>query len=196
MDFNKLLGPLEALLFAAGEPISEERLQEILEIDLPMLTNLLNLYNSLLENEKRGLQLKKIAGGWQLSTKEDFYLYVSKLTEVSEKKKLSLSNLETLAIIAFKQPITKQEIEKIRGVHVERTIAKLIELELITEVGRKDVIGRPVLYGTTDIFLQCFGLNDLKDLPPFTDNVLNDKNSEQLVLIAETEKIERNEYDE
>ena len=93
--------------------------------------------------------------------------------------------METLSIIAFKQPITKQEIEQIRGVRVERALAKLIELELVAERGRKQVLGRPILYGTTDTFLRCFGLNGLEDLPelPTTEEASEGMDAEQLELL-------------
>ena len=95
--------------------------------------------------------------------------------------------METLSIIAFKQPITKQEVEHIRGVHIEKVLAKLIELELVRELGRKDVLGRPILYGTTDNFLKCFGLNELTDLPDLPTVEIDDKEIEQLTLIDENQ---------
>ena len=112
---------------------------------------------------------------------------MQKLTEVQDRK-LSTPALETLSIIAFKQPITKQEIEHIRGVRIERALQKLLEMELVEEVGRKPVIGRPILYGTTDVFLKCFGLNALSDLPalPALEEVA-EEGDVQLELIAADE---------
>ena len=109
---------------------------------------------------------------------------MQKLAEVQDRK-LTTPTLETLSIVAFKQPITKQEIEHIRGVRVERALQKLLEMELIEEVGRKPVLGRPILYGTTDVFLKCFGLNALSDLPalPALEEVA-EEGDVQLELLA------------
>lgn len=161
---DKLIGALEAVLFASGEPISREDLQEILSINAAELQNLAESYKKELVNRSSGLQLQQVAGGWQLVTGMEYFSYVEKLGEERDKR-LSPAAMETLSIIAFKQPITKQEIEHIRGVRIEKIMAKLLEMDLIRELGRKETIGRPILYGTTDIFLQCFGLNALEDLP-------------------------------
>ena len=106
----------------------------------------------------------RVAGGVQLVTKENCYPAVVKLGQTRDRR-LTTPAMETLSVIAYKQPITKQEIEDIRGVRVERSIAKLAELNLIEERGRKSTIGRPILYGTTETFLECFGLNSLDELP-------------------------------
>ncbi len=164
MLIEKMQAPLEALLFVRGEPMTAKQLGEILQIDEENLAILLKLYEKTLEERNSGLMLHRIAGGFQLVTRPEHHDYVQKLAQIQDKK-LSTPTLETLSIVAFKQPITKQEIENIRGVRVEHTMQKLLGMELIEEVGRKPVIGRPILYGTTDVFLKCFGLNTLSDLP-------------------------------
>lgn len=164
MFLSDMLGPLEAVLFASGEPISEKQLAEILEVDRENVAELLALEQERLEERQSGIELQETAGGWQLVTRADYFPYIEKLSQ-SMDRRLSHPAMETLAIIAFRQPVTKQEIEHIRGVHAEKVLSLLIERDLIQEVGRKAVIGRPILYGTTDTFLRCFGLRDLKELP-------------------------------
>ena len=139
-------------------------LANTLEISLDELDELIVAVQDDLQSEHRGLALIKIADGYRLCTKAKLAPYLEKFTQVVDKK-LSQPLMETLSIIAFKQPVTKQEIEEIRGVNTEKILRRLLERDLIQEIGRKKVIGRPILYGTTAVFLQSFGLNDIKDLP-------------------------------
>ena len=187
--------PLEAVLFAGGEPVSEKQLCSILEVDEEALHELLEALERDLET--RGIMLQETAGGWQLVTRPECFAYVEKLAEVSDRK-LSKAAMETLSIIAFKQPITKQEIEKIRGVKAERVLAQLIARELVTEVGRKNVIGRPFLYGTTDTFLQSFGLKSLDELPALPEPDIDNEQAEQLLLmnLGDKESISSDEGNE
>lgn len=161
---NDSLAILEAVLFAAGDPLSLTEIAGILEIDEDETLNLLNELENKLKEINSGITLQNVAGGYQLLTRPEFFYAVKKLAQVKEKK-LSTPTMETLSIIAFKQPITKQEIENIRGVRIERSIARLLEINLIEEKGRKDILGHPILYGTTDVFLRTFGLKSLEDLP-------------------------------
>ena len=116
---------------------------------------------------------------------------VERLSQVVDRK-ISAPTMETLSIIAFRQPITKAEIEQIRGVRIERALQKLMELELVAEVGRKKVLGRPILYGTTDAFLRCFGINTLDDLPalPTTEDVAAGLDAEQMELFNEVRQLQ------
>ena len=157
---------LEAVLFAAGDPMHLDELQHVLQTDLLTVQNLLTRLDRELKERHSGLTVRRVAGGVQLSTRPETYVFVERLAQVVDRK-LSAPTMETLSIIAFKQPITKQEIEQIRGVrHAERVLAQLVARELITEVGRKnDVVGRPIQYGTTETFLRVFGLKNLDDLP-------------------------------
>ncbi len=184
MFMGELTGALEAVLFASGDPVSAQQLMEIFGIDIESLDELVEALQKSLDERGSGVMVQHVAGGWQLATRQELFSYVKKLTETKEKK-LSAAAMETLSIIAFKQPITKQEVEHIRGVHIEKVLAKLIELELVRELGRKDVLGRPILYGTTDNFLKCFGLNELTDLPDLPTVEIDDKEIEQLTLIDE-----------
>ena len=184
MNMDELTGALEAVLFASGDPVSAQQLVDILGIDIDKLDELVENLEKALEERGSGLMVQHVAGGWQLATRGELFPYVEKLTETKDKK-LSAAAMETLSIIAFKQPITKQEIEHIRGVHIEKVLAKLIELELVRELGRKEVLGRPILYGTTEGFLKCFGLNEISDLPDLPEVEIDHKEYEQLGLFDE-----------
>jgi len=185
---------LEAVLFAAGDPMSMEDLAGVLQTDLLTTQNLMTRLEKELAEGERGLTIRRVAGGLQLATRPDLYPVVERLSQVVDRK-ISAPTMETLSIIAFKQPITKQEIEHIRGVRIERALAKLLELELISEVGRKQVLGRPILYGTTDTFLRTFGLNSLEDLPklPSDREAAVGMDDEQLELLGELEGLMEDE---
>ena len=176
MFYNHLKSHIEALLFASGDPLSVEKLAQILDIETQHVEMLVAQLREEMEDDSRGLTIVTVAGGYQLCTKPQLSAVVSKLVKVQENK-LSMAAMETLAIIAFKQPVTRQEIEAIRGVSVERVLTTLLERQVIKEVGRKEAMGRPILYGTTDAFLTCFGLKDLEDLPKFS-NILPEKQPE------------------
>lgn len=165
---NELKAALEAILFISGEAVSPLKLADTLAITTESLDELIASLQDDLKASNRGLALIKIAGGYRLCTKTKLAPYLEKFTQIVDKK-LSQPLMETLSIIAFKQPVTKQEIEEIRGVNTDKILRRLIERDLIQEIGRKKVIGRPILYGTTSVFLQCFGLNDIKDLPELPD---------------------------
>ena len=164
MFYTNLKANLEALLFVNGDPISLKRLAEILEVDQENVKLLIAQLIQDMQSDERGLTIIEVAGGYQICTKPHLAAFLDKLVQIKENK-LSVPALETLSIIAFKQPITKQEIEAIRGVRVDKVLANLLERNLIKELGRKEAIGRPIIYGTTDTFLKCFGLNSLEDLP-------------------------------
>ena len=160
-----LKGALEAVLFAGGDPLTEAQLRAILQTDAAAIRKLLSALSEELSTRDSGLMLKETAGGWQMVTRPELFPYVERLSQETNRK-LSRAAMETLSIIAFKQPVTKLEIEQIRGVqHAERVLAQLVARELVTEVGRKNVIGRPIQYGTTEAFLRAFGLKNLDDLP-------------------------------
>ena len=157
---------LEALLFVAGDPISKERIAELMDTGIVEVSNLLRQLDR--ELKDRGIVLRETAAGWQLSTRPEYFDIVDKLSSTVNQK-LSAAMMETLSIIAFMQPVTRVEIEEIRGVNIDKAIAKLTELDLIEEVGRKPVMGRPILYGTTESFLQAFGIKSLKELPKISN---------------------------
>ncbi|HEX6989003.1 MAG TPA: SMC-Scp complex subunit ScpB, partial [Bacillota bacterium] len=155
---------LEAVLFVAAVPLPEERLSEILGVQPPLLAAALEQLQRRLDTT-RALELRRVAGGWRLVTRPEHAGVVARLGPI-RRVTLSGPALEVLAVIAYRQPVTRAEIEAIRGVNSERSVRTLQEYGLIAEVGRKEAPGRPILYGTTDRFLELFGLGDLSDLPP------------------------------
>ena len=178
------MGRLEALLFAAGEPLGVPQLAELLGLNKPQTWELLGLLQEEYKSEKRGLELREVAEGWQLCTKACHHEMILQLAGTQELK-LSNAAMETLAIIAYRQPVTRTEMEAIRGVSVDGVVNTLLEWELIAEAGRKDTAGRPILYKTTDRFLEVFGLKALKDLPAMPDILAEDaaKHPQQLSLL-------------
>jgi segregation and condensation protein B len=170
MFYRHLKGHVEALLFAFGNPISAEKFAEILEIDRENVIMLLEELKQDMTGEYRGLTICEVAGGYQLCSKPELAPIIEKLVDIQETR-LSLAAMETLAIIAFKQPVTRLEMENIRGVKVDGVVTTLMERGLVREVGRKEAIGRPILYGTTDEFLKSFGLNSLDELPNLAEFV-------------------------
>lgn len=161
-DTEAMLGALECLLFAAKEPVPLSRLAEVLQLDV---TDLPHLLDQLQERRSRtGLQVAQLAGGYTLATRPEYAEYVQRLLE-PDPEKLSVQALETLAIIAYRQPITRPEIDEIRGVNSSASVTSLIERDLVRIAGRKDAPGRPFLLETTPRFLSVFGLADLADLP-------------------------------
>ena len=161
----KMKSAIEAMLFVSGEPLPAKDLINNLEIDNKLVLEIINEMTIEYEKEDRGLRLIEINGGYQLVTKEENSDFIQKLLKKNRKHSLSQASIESLAIIAYKQPITRIDIDEIRGVKSESAIQKLIEKNLIKESGRLDVPGRPILYSTTDEFLRQFGLETLKELP-------------------------------
>ena len=159
---------IESLLFAAGAPVSLRRLSEVIGVAQAEIKPALVLLQEEYTYPRRGISLAEVAGGYQLRTVADYVEYVKTL--IREKpNRLSRAALETLAIIAYRQPITKAEIEAVRGVDADGVLNSLLTKKLIRVMGRKDVPGRPWVYGTTPQFLELFGLNDLGSLPPLPD---------------------------
>lgn len=156
---------VEALLLAAPEPLSVTRLAELLGVEEREVRLLLDDLRADCRAPGRGVQVREVAGGFQLVTKPDFADYVEKLLQ-PRPRGLSTAALETLAIIAYRQPITKAEIEAVRGVNVDGVVSVLVERGLVRELGRKEAPGRPLLFGTSQDFLAYFGLKSLDDLPP------------------------------
>ena len=164
MFYEHLKGPMEAILFAAGDPVKPERLSELLDMPLEHVMAMLQQLQEEMEQSGRGISLIQVAGGFQLCTKPEYSQIVEKLA-IHQDPRLSPAALETLSIIAFRQPVTRQDVEYIRGVQSDGVINTLIERRLIKEVGRKESLGRPILFGTTEEFLSCFGLTSLDELP-------------------------------
>ena len=162
---NSLKSGIEALLFASGEPLTAKDLSIYLEEELKMVENTIQEMIEEYELQQRGIKLISIKGSYQLVTKSENSIYIQKLLKKSKRQSLSQASLESLSIIAYQQPITRIDIDEIRGVKSESAIQRLIERDLIREVGRLEVPGRPILYGTTEEFLRQFGIKDLNQLP-------------------------------
>lgn len=162
---DELVAALECLLFISGEPVPVTELSRATGCDDEAIECALRALCARLEERGSGLQLLQIAGGWQLSTRPEHAEVIGRLL-TRDSPKLSRAALETLAIIAYRQPITAPEIEAVRGVSVNGVLKTLLDRRLIREAGRKETAGRPVLYCTTPDFLHYFGLSDLSQLPP------------------------------
>ncbi|WP_240636604.1 SMC-Scp complex subunit ScpB [Paenibacillus silvae] len=166
MDFPKLKSIIEGLLFLSGEEgLSVKQIAEIVDLRVELVTDAIEEMIREFSSQGRGVQILKIAGVVQLGTLPEHAAYFEKLAYSPARTSLSQAALETLAIVAYRQPITRVEIEEIRGVKSERAIHTLVNKDLIVEVGRAEAIGRPILYGTTKSFLDYFGLASIKDLP-------------------------------
>lgn len=160
------LARLEALLLLADEPLPARRLAEIARLaDAGEARRLIDRLRDLLEAEEAAFQIEELGGGYQLLTRPRYHSWLARLKRTGHELRLTPASLETLAVIAYKQPIMRAEIEKLRGVACAELIRMLMEKGLVRVAGRHDSLGRPQLYGTTKKFLQAFGLNTLKDLP-------------------------------
>lgn len=170
VDERELRAILEALLFVSHEPVTVDRLVAVLGgVTKVEVRQALESLKSDYEKSERGLQVNEVAGGFQLATRPEYAPWIKMLGKTKTSAKLSRSGLESLAIIAYKQPIVRAEIESIRGVETSGVLRTLLERKLVRIVGRKDVPGRPIMYGTTKFFLQHFGLRDLAELPPLRE---------------------------
>ncbi|MEL7646783.1 MAG: SMC-Scp complex subunit ScpB [Sedimentibacter sp.] len=157
---------LESLLFAWGEPLNLNEISRILNMSSGNISNVLDeMMEQFSKDEDRGLTIQKFGNSYQLTTKKENYEYIQSLLQTTVNKSLSTAAMETLSIIAYKQPVTKVEIELIRGVKCSNVIKGLLDKGLIKEVGRLDKPGRPAIYSTTDEFLRHFGLNSINELP-------------------------------
>lgn len=165
MDKKKEKAILEAILFTMGDSVEIDRLADVIEEDKKTTKELLEEMAKEYQKEGRGISLTTLDDAVQLCTKGELYEYLIKIAKTPKKFVLTDTLLETLSIIAYKQPITRLEIEKIRGVSCDHAVNRLLEFDLITEVGRMDAPGRPLLFGTTEQFLRSFGVKSIEDLP-------------------------------
>ncbi len=173
---------IEAILFTMGESVELERIASAIELDKKETKEILTRMMEHYQNEERGINLIELDGAYQLCTKTSMYEYLIRIAKQPKKRVLTDVLLETLSIIAYKQPVTRVEIEKIRGVSCDHAVSKLIEYNLVCEVGRLDAPGRPLLFGTTEEFLRSFGVQSVDDLP-----VLNAVQIEEFKQEAEAE---------
>ena len=177
MDKTNIKSVLEALLFINERPIEVNELVKVLEISRKETEETIEELSLEYKERRSGICIVKVAGGYQMCSAPDNEIWVKKMYQERTKQKLSIASLETLAVIAYKQPVTRVEIEAVRGVNADGVVRKLSDLGLIKIAGRKDVIGKPFLYITTRKFLEYFGINTLKDLPKLEEfAALTEKN--------------------
>lgn len=165
MEARELCGVLEAILYVAGEPVNAEALAHALNMTRAELEPVIEELRETCLLEKRGIRLNRHGGDIQLSINPEYARYVEMFLQPVKRQSLSQAVLETLSIIAYRQPVTKADIESVRGVKCDYSVQLLLARGLIEEQGRRETLGRPILYGTTDKFLRHFGLEALADLP-------------------------------
>lgn len=173
---------VEAILFTMGESVELEKIANAIELEKKETKEIIEKLQQKYETENHGVQIIELDGAYQMCTKNEMYEYLIRIAKQPKKRVLTDVLLETLSIIAYKQPITKSEIEKIRGVSCDHAVNKLVEYNLISEIGRLDAPGRPMLFGTTEEFLRSFGVHSIEELP-----VLNEDQVEEFKLQAEQE---------
>lgn len=165
LELKERVGIVEAILFVTGDAVEKKEICRALEIQEAELEETLDALESGYDFDRRGLRLLRFGAHVQLATRPDYAPYVEKLLQPVQKQSLSQAVMETLAVIAYRQPVTKGEIEQVRGVKCDYSVQSLVAKGLIEEVGRRETLGRPILYGTTDAFLRHFCLSSLADLP-------------------------------
>ena len=169
METKELPQIIEAILFVAGEPVAINELSIALGVsDLETIRAVEDLERAM-DEQKRGITVKRYGDHLRLETRAEFAPYVERMLQPVQRQSLSQTAMETLAVIAYRQPTTKGEVEQVRGVKCDYSVQSLLQKGLIKEVGRKEALGRPILYATTDKFLEHFGISDLRELPPLPD---------------------------
>lgn len=165
---------LEAVLFTMGESVELSKLAEVIEEDKKVTREILDEMSEKYRKAKRGMDIIELDGSYQMCTRPEMYDYLIKIAKNPRKYVLSDTVMETLSIIAYKQPVTKMEIEKIRGVSCDFAVNKLLEYNLVMELGRLDAPGKPLLFGTTEEFLRCFGVKSIEDLPELSTDKMEE----------------------
>ena len=181
---GSMAGRIEAILFVAGEAVSVKDLARALQISEQELKKHLNELSDEYDYRQRGFLLKRFGDNVQLATRPLYAEDVVRLLQPVQQQSLSQAAMETLAVVAYKQPVTRAEVEQIRGVKCDYSLQSLMNKGMIEEVGRKDTIGRPILFGTTDKFLSHFGISSLEDLPPMPEPPTEETND-----VTDTEEL-------
>ncbi len=174
MEREKQEAIIEAVLFTMGESVEVSKLADVIGEDTKKTKQIVEEMMGKYQSDNRGISIIELDGAYQMCTKMDLYEYLIKVASTPRKYVLTDTVLETLSIIAYKQPVTKLEIEKIRGVSCDHAVNRLIELDLVKELGRMDAPGRPLLFGTTEQFLRSFGVRSLEDLPELNADQIED----------------------
>lgn len=193
MNKNKIPYAIEGILFAAGEPVKTAKLAAVLEIEIEAVEEAISLLKYDYDTNERGFMIIDIDDGYQICSRPEYYNYIQIILGDQRRQALSNAAMEALAIIAYKQPITRGQIEYIRGVNSDSAVNRLVERGLIEECGRLDAPGRPVLYRTTQGFLRCFGLSTPKDLPELDMSKLSPEYEQLALDMEENTEIEGQE---
>ena len=165
MEIKRLEAAIEAILFTMGDSVELTQIAKAIEQDKNTTEKIIHNLMDTYQQEGRGIQIIELENSYQLCTKKEYYEYLIRIAMQPKKPALTDVMLETLSIIAYKQPVTKAEIEKIRGVKCDHAVNKLVEYNLVKELGRLDAPGRPILFGTTEEFLRTFGVQGIEELP-------------------------------
>lgn len=187
---------IEGILFSMGTSVSRKQMKAALEVDDALLDYLIDQLKREYERSDRGIRMLELNDAYQLCTKPEYYEALIRIVNHPKKPKLTDVMLETLSIIAYKQPVTKQEIEAIRGVKCDHPVNKLLEYNLICEAGRLDAVGRPILFKTTEEFLRYFGVSSVKELPVIQEDMINgfkEEAQEEVKYALEEEEAEKME---
>lgn len=174
MEREKAEAVIEAILFTMGESVEVSRLAEVIEEDVKTTRAIIQEMKTRLEVENRGISIIELEDAYQMCTKGEMYEYLIKIAKTPKKYVLTDALLETLSIIAYKQPITRLDVEKVRGVNSDHAVNRLVEFGLVKEIGRLDAPGRPLLFGTTEEFLRSFGVHSLDELPSLNAEQIDD----------------------
>lgn len=166
MEIKKLEAAVEAILFACGDSVEVHKIAKALDCSADEARRIVRNMMDRYDREESGIRIVELDDSFQMCTKPEMYDYLVRIAKQPRRPELTDVVLETLSIIAYKQPVTKLELEKIRGVKCDHAVNKLIEYNLVRELGRLDAPGRPLLFGTTEEFLRCFGVQSIADLPP------------------------------
>ncbi|MDO4273336.1 MAG: SMC-Scp complex subunit ScpB [Eubacteriales bacterium] len=178
MEIKKMEAAIEAILFAMGDSVDLSQIAKAIEQDTNTTEKLIHNLMDRCRGEERGIQIIELEQSYQMCTRKEYYEYLVRIAMQPKKPVLTDVMLETLSIIAYKQPVTKAEIEKIRGVKCDHAVNKLVEYNLVRELGRLDAPGRPILFGTTEEFLRSFGVQGLEELPVLDPVQLEDFKAE------------------
>lgn len=165
MEYNERFGAIECILFVSGDPVPIIELQRAIGVTDIEMEHIIRSMDELYKKEKRGVQLFITPETMQLVSNKEYAKYVEELVQPVQAKSFSQAMLETLSVIAYRQPVTRADIEAVRGVRCEYAVSQLMKMGMIRELGRKNVVGRPMLLGTTDAFLRHFGIGSLNELP-------------------------------
>lgn len=187
MEKVNLQYAIEGILFAAGEPVKASKLAAVLEEPIEKVNEAVKLLRHEYDLSLRGLKIIEIDDGYQLCSRPEYYAYIQEILGEQRRQALSNAAMEALAIVAYKQPITRGQVEYIRGVNSDGAMNRLVERNLIEESGRLDAPGRPILYKTTQNFLRCFGLKNPSDLPPVDMSKISPEYEQLEIEIAEKE---------